>query len=169
LIQANVSALYNGEIMSLPYANSTANPMQSEARIKSSLRKFGVGMIVIADDIDNSIISIMFKYNGLPVSLPVDYGKLAGRFMEDKPHTSRTRSTLDNYEFKMKKQAHSAAYSIMEDFIKSMISMVETDIFTFEEVFLPFFVGKDGKRVAEVMIPQLSTFKGAGFLLTEGA
>jgi hypothetical protein len=154
--------------MSLPYENSNADPMKAQGRIQQILRKFGIQRIVFDDDIENNTITIIFKFQDIPVKIPVNYKELAQKFMDVEPWNSRRRCSSEEYEFKIAEKAYKASYSMLEDLIKSMISIVNLGAFSFEEIFLGFFMGKDGKRVSEVLVPQLNGFKGAGFQLTEG-
>lgn len=154
--------------MALPYENSNADPMKAQGRIQAILRKFGIQRILFDDDIENSTITIMFKFQDMPVKIPVNYKELAKKFMEVEPYNSRRRCSRQDYEFKIAEKAYKASYSMLEDLIKSMISIVNLGAFSFEEIFLGFFMGKDGKRVSEVLVPQLNNFRGVGFQLTEG-
>lgn len=44
---------------------------------------------------------------------------------------------------------------------------VNVGVYSFEDVFLGFFMGKDGRRVAEILVPQLQNFSSK-YLLTSG-
>ena len=153
--------------MTLPYQNSSTDPSKAQGRIQATLRKFGVNRIIFDDDIENCTINIMFQYNNLPVSLPVNYRVLGEKFLAEQPYTSRRRGSRADYEFAMYEKAFKASYAMLEDLVKSMISIVNVGVYSFEEVFLGFFMGKDGRRVSEVLVPQLQNFSSK-FLLTEG-
>lgn len=154
--------------MGLPYSNSSADPMKAQGRIQVILRKFGIQRILFDDDVENHTITIFFKCKDLPVKIPVNYKDLAAKFLEQEPYNSYRRCKEADYVFKLNEKAYKASYSMLEDLIKSMISIVNLGAFSFEEIFLGFFVGKDGRTVSEVMVPQLGGFRGAGFQLTEG-
>lgn len=153
--------------MALPYRNSSADPMKAQGRIQATLRKFGVGRIIFDDDVENKKITISFKYKDMPVSLPLDYGDLAKKFSEQDPYTSRKRGTRPDYEFKLSEQAYKAAYSMLDDLIKSMISIVNLGAYEFEEIFLGFFVNNNGVRVADIIVPRLKEGIGPRFQLSE--
>jgi len=153
--------------MALPYQNSSTDPSKAQGRIQATLRKFRVGRIIFDDDIDNHTIKIMFSYNNLPVVLPVDYKELGDKFLEQEPYTSRRRGSKADYEFAMYEKAFKASYAMLEDLVKAMISIVNVGVYSFEDVFLGFFMGKDGRRVAEILVPQLQNFSSK-YLLTSG-
>jgi len=132
------------------------------------IQQKGIQETFFGDDIENSTITIIFKFKDIPVKIPVNYKELAEKFMDVEPWNTRRRCSLEDYKFKVAEKAYKASYSMLEDLIKSMISIVNLGAFSFEEIFLGFFMGKDGKRVSEILVPQLNGFKGVGFQLTDG-
>lgn len=138
-----------------PYSKSTASPAAAEQRIKALLRKFGVQMVSITDDYEHKIIFVIFKHRGLPVKIPITYGILADKWIEETPYTSRRRITKAQHEENIRETAYSAAFSIMEDLLKALITMVDMGVRTFEEAFLADFVMENEQRMGEIMVPKL--------------
>ena len=134
----------------LPYANSLANPVQAQARIKSMLIKFGVDRISFAEDLKARTVIVNFQYKNYPVHLPVDYGRLAEVYMEGDPWSHRKRGTREAYEQKKRETAYRASFSLLEDFLKGMITIAQMEIFTFEEMFFAYFINDQGVRFGEI-------------------
>ncbi len=152
----------------LPYANSTADPTRAQKRIRETLQKFGVQRIGFDDDFENLELMIRFIYKDFPVSLPVNYGELAELYLEAKPHTYRMRLTETEYITKKRETAYRAAYSMLEDYLKSMVTLIELGAFSFEEIFLSYFTDNRGMRLGQHMAPRLKEFAEGRLALPEG-
>lgn len=152
----------------LPYINSKCNPVQSQQRMRSVLLKFGVDRISFDEDFSNFTILIKFRYRDYPVCIPINYDVLARVFQKADPFTGRKQSTKDEWEKRLRQKAYNAAFSIIEDFIKSMITMVELGAFSFEEIFVSYFIGPNGKRLGEYFKSKLPELVSGAPALTEG-
>jgi len=142
----------------IPYMNSSADPHKAQVRIEASLRKFGVSRVRFDHDIDNCELRIEFIFRKLPVCFPVNYKDLGKKFLELEPYTHRKRCSRSEWEQKIYDTAFRATYSMLDDLIKSMISVVDLGAYKFEEIFLGFFMGNDGTRVSDLLVPQLEHF-----------
>ncbi len=141
-----------------PYANSTAKPEKAMARIRAMLLKFGVKSLSWSEDIENLVIAVNFKYKDYPVSLPVDYGKLAKVYMEATPQAWNARKTRKQWEAEKLEIASRAAYSLLEDYLKGTLVMVELNAISFEEAFIGSFIDHKGRRLSSVIIPQFKEY-----------
>lgn len=150
--------------MTLPYSHSKANPAQAQERIRKTLMKFGVQRIGFDEDFEARRIIVRFKYNNAPISMPVDYGKLGEVYIKNDPYTYRKRGTRADWEAHKHEVAHRASYSLLEDYIKAMVTIVTMGISTFEEVFLSHFTGPGGVRLGDVMARRLPLFTETGQL-----
>ena len=77
--------------MALPYATSKTNPVLSQGRIEKLLIKFGVSQINFCRDLVRFEIRVSFVFNEIPVSIPVNYMRLAMAFRSEE-HTSELQS-----------------------------------------------------------------------------
>jgi len=152
----------------MPYSNSKARPEEARGRIRKTLKKFGVDRISFDEDFRNHAIYVCFKYRNYPVSIPVNYGALALNFLKQEPYNSRRRCSREEYEEKKREIAYRAAFSILEDFIKSMVTMVEIGIFSFEEIFVAYFVDQNGRRLGELFKKRLPELIGGQHVLFAG-
>ncbi|MBZ0165606.1 MAG: hypothetical protein K8I00_02285 [Candidatus Omnitrophica bacterium] len=152
----------------LPYMDSKCDPVHAQQRIRQTLIKFGVDRIMFDEDFKAFTIYMKFRYKDYPVCIPVNYEKIAKKFMKSAPLSYRARSTREKWESKHRDKAYRASFSIIEDFIKSMITMVELDVFTFEEIFISYFMGPNEKRLGEYLTKRLPDFVGGRLALPEG-
>lgn len=63
---------------------------------------------------------------------------------------------------KIRAQASRVAWRILKDWVDAQMAIIETEMVTIEQVFLPYMQVKDGKTLYEVMVDQR-------FLLSEGS
>lgn len=150
------------------YSGSKADPIRAQSRIRDVLRKFGVDRVGFDDDFKEGEVVIRFEYNNLRVAVPVNYGRLSLIYLQDDPWTSRKFKSEKEWIDDKRQVAYKAAFSVLEDFLKSMITMVETDTFTFEDVFLSYFTDSMGVRLGEVLAPRLLDFTEGNLALASG-
>lgn len=152
----------------LPYSSSKANPIQAQARIRQMLLKFGVDRLRFDEDMLKHEIKVEFIYKGLPVSMPINTDKLAAVYLKDDPWTARKRMSRQAWEAKTSRIAQNAAFSILEDFLKGHIMVVEMGVFSFEEIFLSYFRDSQGRRLGEVLAKRLPDIVSGRLALPEG-
>lgn len=152
----------------LPYSKSTASPRAAQERIRKTLIKFGVDRISFDEDFKNKTLSIHFQYRDFPVTIPIDINALAETYLDADPYTYRKRGTRTEWEERIKETAERAAFSLLDDFVKGMVLMAEMGVFSFEEIFISYFVGKNGKRLGEEFKECLPQWVAGQKALTEG-
>lgn len=142
----------------LPYSSSQCQPHLAKGRILKMLEKFGVDQVNLMESFKALEIRISFVYEDIPVSIPVNYRKLGELYAGGVKWEKLTE--------KSQKQAKNAAWSAIEDYLKSMLVMHRLGIMSIQEIFLPNLVGAGGFRVAELLTDRLPDFLD-GKLLTE--
>ena len=152
----------------LPYMDSKCDPVHAQQRIRQTLIKFGVDRIAFDEDLKAFTIYMKFRYKDYPVCIPVNYDQVAKKFMQASPRTRTSRTAKDKWESRHRDKAYRASFSIIEDFIKSMITMVELGVFTFEEIFISYFMGPNEKRLGEYLVKRLPQFVAGQIALPEG-
>lgn len=150
-----------------PYANSTADPMMAQKRIRKMLQKFGVSRVAFDEDFENTVLAVMFKYSDYPIRLPVNYGDLAEVYLDEAPYSYRMKCTKDEYIEKKRDIAYRATYSLIENFLKSLIMIVEMEIFSFEEIFISYITDNQGRRLGEIFVKNLPELVGGNLALKE--
>jgi hypothetical protein len=70
-------------------------------------------------------------------------------FLKAHPHTYRMRKSRQDYEREALEQGYIAVNSILRDWIKGQMTAVECGILSFEAVFMPFMLTRDGRPLIE--------------------
>lgn len=152
----------------LPYSNSKANPVQAQARIRQMLIKFGVDRLRFDEDMQKREVKVEFIYKEYPVSLPINIDKLAAMYLKDDPWNVRRRMNRAAWEAEKRRIAQNACFSLIEDFLKGLITIVELGVFSFEEIFVSYFVDNKGRRIGEMLAKRLPALVSGRLALPEG-
>ena len=70
-------------------------------------------------------------------------------YLKENPYTTRRRATRAEHEGAALRQGHIAVNSILRDWIKGQVTAVECGILSFEAVFMPYMLGRDGRTLME--------------------
>ncbi len=154
--------------MALPYSHSKADPVGAQVRIRKMLMKFGVDRIIFDEDFNKAEICVKFKYKDYPVSMPINYGSLSRLYIKEDPWTARRRCSQSEWEHDKRTIAYNASFSLLDDFLKGLIIIVEMGVFSFEEIFVSYFTDKQGHRLGEILTKKLPDFISGRLALTEG-
>lgn len=152
----------------LPYTNSRCNPVQAQQRIRTILQKFGVDRIIFDEDFKNFTVYVKFQYKDYPVSIPLNYAEMSKIYQKASPYTHRMRKPKSEWEEDHRETAYRAAFSVLEDFIKSMVTRGDLNVFSFEEIFVSYFISSEGKRLGEFFKTKLPELIGGRLALTGG-
>jgi hypothetical protein len=137
-----------GEIMSLPYENSTSGE-RALGEIQKLLRGFGCARFGSMIDDEAREILVQFEYRGRPVSVKASIRGYAAAWLRAHPLGPRMKATRSEHERKALDIASVAVYSILRDWIKGQITAIETGILTFEGAFLGQIMLPSGRTVLE--------------------
>lgn len=136
--------------MSLPYENSTAGGEKALGEIQKILRHFGCTRFGSMTDDEKQEILIQFSYRGQDVSVRASINGYAAAWLREHPYTSRMKKTKAEHERAAREQASIAVYSMLRDYIKAQVTIVETGILSFEAAFLGQILLDNGQTVHEV-------------------
>lgn len=150
------------------YSGSVADPYKAQSRIRNMLNNFGVDRVLFDENFKNRELAICFEYNNYPIALPIKYGDMAESAMKENPYNNYHRKSKSEWEKNHREIAYSAAFSIMEDFLKSLITIVEMGVFTFEEIFVSYITDNQGRRLGEHFIKVLPEMVSGQLALTGG-
>jgi hypothetical protein len=92
---------------------------------------------------------LAFKHRGGQVQMSVSAKGWAAMWMKENPYNGRRRVTRHEYEQEALKQGHIAVNSILRDWVKAQVTIIESGIVSFEAVFMPFMLTNDGRTVLE--------------------
>ena len=132
----------------IPYESATSG---EGARTEATkiLRRLDCEQIGFMDDFQSSEVLLAFSHRGRNVQLRASARGWATMYLKRHPYNGHRRRSRIDYEQDALRQGHVAVNSILRDWIKGQVTAVETGILSFEEVFLPYMLTADGRRVIE--------------------
>jgi hypothetical protein len=134
--------------MSLPYENATngANALEEIGKI---LTRFGCARFGTMTDNDAGELLVQFSHRGKDVSVKASYRGYAAAWLKAHPHSGRMKATKLQHDKNALEQAKISVCSILRDWVKSQITMIEIGILSFEGAFLGQILLADGKTVLD--------------------
>lgn len=132
-----------------PYEDTSVSVGKSQDEIRSALREAEAEGVQFEEDWSKGTIVVRFRWKGMicrfeATPLPEEIG----------PRGGKQRSV---------EQRERQAWRGMAWYITSMVKAATFGLFEFEDIFMSYFEGQDGKTVGEVFKPQLK----AGRLLLD--
>lgn len=104
---------------------------------------------------DGIISSLSFKVdlNGKPLSfrLPCDWRPVLEVMYKKTKAYSKYDSRYEQQQSQWKIQAVRTAWRIVKDWVEAQMALVETQMVTTQQVFLPYAIMKDGKTLSEMV------------------
>jgi hypothetical protein len=136
--------------MAVPYAGAIAGSRAREETIKI-LRRFGCEKLGFMDDDANHEVVLYFEHRGRPVQLRASAKGWAQMWIKKNPHSYRSRKSRQEHEQDALRQGQIAVSSILRDWIKGQVTAVESEVLSFEAVFMPFMLTSDGRPLVEAL------------------
>ena len=100
---------------------------------------------LLMDYEENQPVALSFiigtPYGEMPFRLPANVEKVRAVLVRQ-----RVRSKVDN------EYAARVAWRILKDWIRAQMAILETEMVTVDQIFLPYMQGKDGKILYELMV-----------------
>ena len=143
--------------MALLNYRTKIEPEQTIGEIQKMLSRHGVmAMMTEYDGRHVSAVAFKMNVNGTPMSfrLPCDWRGVLEVFKDDK--NARKRGCVNQ------EQASRTAWRIIHEWIGAQLALIEVNMATIPQVFLPYAVTKSGATLYEHMI------KNPGLLLGDG-
>ncbi|KKN80634.1 hypothetical protein LCGC14_0327260 [marine sediment metagenome] len=134
--------------MTLPYASASSG-IKARDEILRILKRFGCESVGFMDEFDTHTLLLAFRWGERNIQLRASAQGWANAYLRENPWTYRKHSTKRDWEQWALDQGMIAVNSILRDWVKGQVTAIETGILTFEHVFLPFMLTKDGRTVAE--------------------
>lgn len=135
---------------SVPYAGATSGA-KARDEITKMLRTFGCENVGFMDDFAESTVMLAFKHRGRPVQLKASAKGWADMYMKVHPGHRRGGNAQKEAEKKALAQGLIAVNSILRDWVKGQVTAIETGILSFEAVFMPHMIARDGRSVLDHM------------------
>jgi len=132
----------------VPYQGATTGA-RARGEITSILRRFGCESVGFMDDYAKNEVLLAFVHRGRQVQLSASASGWAKMFLDANPWSYSRRSTKQEYEQAALKQGHVAVNSILRDWVKAQLTMIEAGILSFEAIFMPHMLANDGRTLLE--------------------
>jgi hypothetical protein len=133
---------------SVPYEGATSGASARD-EITKVLRRFGCESVGFMDDFDKHEILLAFTQRGRNIQLRASAKGWAQLYLKAHPYGSYHRKSRNEHEQAALKQGHVAVNSILRDWIKGQMTAVECGILSFEAVFMPYMLARDGRTLME--------------------
>jgi hypothetical protein len=129
--------------MSLPYETATAGD-RALVELQRMLAKFGCSSFATGTDIERGVTVVTFKHRDRVVQLEASWRGYAQALLRNckRPHDRRVQD-------RCMEQARISVCSVLRDWTKAQITAVEAGVMSFEAVFMPHMLTRDGRRVVD--------------------
>jgi len=144
----------------MPIANYTTEvtAMQSIGEIQGMLVAHGARQILIAYGDKGEPVGLAFiintNYGDTPFRLPANVEKVEAVLLQQLASSSRRQWDTEYQEqrkAKIKKQAYRVAWRILKDWVRAQMAILEAELVTIDQIFLPYMEVGQGKLLYEVM------------------
>ena len=140
--------------MAIPYAEATSGMKARNEAIKL-LKRFGASEVGFLENYEKGTLGLHFKYRGRIIQLEASAKGWAALYLKENPWNTYRHSTREEYERKWIDQGFIAVNSIIRDWLKGQITAIETEVISFEALFLPWMLTADGTPLIEKAKPLL--------------
>lgn len=137
--------------MKLPYENSTSGE-RAMTEIQKILRKFKCSKFATGTDFETGELFVQFEHKKQLVNLKVNAKNYAAAWLKENPYNSRRRCSKKEHESKALDIGNLAIYSLLRDWIKGQVTMIEIGCFSFESAFLSHIMLPNGNVVIEEIL-----------------
>jgi len=134
--------------MRLPYENASSG-QRAIAEIEKLLRQFGCSRFGVMTDYSTGSVVCQFEYRGRAVSINASYQGYAALWLKNNPTSRRSRTTTAQRHEIAKRKGEMAVPSILRDYIKGQIMVIEAGLVSFEGAFLAHMLLPNGQRVLD--------------------
>lgn len=137
--------------MTLPYENATSGAGAIE-EIGKILTRFGCSRFGTMTDNEAGELLVQFSHRGKDVSVKASYRGYAAAWLKEHPYSARTKATRPAHERKALEQAKISVCSILRDWVKAQITLIEVGILSFEGAFLGQILLGSGRTVLDRVV-----------------
>lgn len=139
----------------LNYTTSIA-PQKTVMEIQSLLARAGASAIMANYDLKGNIISLSFQ-------IPFEGKSLSFRLPTDwNPVQATLKRQRVSPKYQTPEHALRVAWRITKDWVEAQLAIIETQMVTTAQVFLPYAITKDGQSVYEYIAGNTSLLLTAG-------
>ena len=132
----------------IPYSGATSGD-KARVEIVKLLRQMGCNKAGFFDEFETGTVLLAFEHMGRPVQLRASAKGWAAWYLKEKPHSSRYRSTVKQYETRALEQGMIAVNSILREWVKGSVSAIQGGIMPIKAVFMAHMITNDGRTMIE--------------------
>lgn len=133
---------------SIPYEMATSGD-KALVDIQRTLEKFGCQSFGTMVDAERGMTIVQFKWRDRQISLEASWKGYAAAWMKAHPWNTYRSYDRPAYDRKALELGRVAVCSVLRDWIKGQMTAVECGVLSFDAVFMPHMLLKDGRRVIE--------------------
>jgi hypothetical protein len=142
-----------------PIANysTTVTALKSIGEIQGMLVAHGAKQILTAYDDKGAPVGLAFivatPYGEVPFRLPANIDRVEAVLLKQLTSSRRQwdRDYQEQRRAKIKEQAGRVAWRILKDWVRAQMAILEAEMVSIDQIFLPYMQGKGGKTLYEVM------------------
>lgn len=134
--------------MMVPYAEAKSGAAARD-EISKMLRRFGCESVGFMDDFENHELLLAFRHRGRPMQLRASAKGWAALYLKENPWSPRRYKNRHDWEQAALRQGLIAVNSILRDWVKGQVMAVECGILSFEAVFMPYMLTRDGTPLVD--------------------
>lgn len=134
--------------MALPYENASSGD-RAYVEMQRILDKFGCDNFGMMTKNSDGITLVTFTHKSRPICIEASWKGYAAAWLRENPWTDRRKSTQTEWQSRAIAQGKIAVPSMIRDWVKAQVTMVEIGAFEFDEAFLPHIQLSDGRRVID--------------------
>ena len=137
--------------MTLPYERATAGE-KALTEVQRILSSFGCQSFGTMTDNERGCLIVAFKWRDRQVQLEANWNGYAVAWLKQNPWSgSRGTKTRAQHEARALTQARISICSVLRDWVKGQVTAVECGVLSFEAVFMPHMLTRDGRRVIDAV------------------
>ena len=121
----------------MPYARAMSRTAPRDEIVRALFRA-GCTHVQFADYTDAHVVILEFWHDSQKYAVRTSARGWAAAHLRDFPHTSRSKLSPREYRARVLKQGMIAVNSILKDWVKNQLAVIETGAFSFDDVFMPF-------------------------------
>jgi len=145
----------------MPIANYTTEvaALKSIGEIQGMLVAHGAKQILIAYGDKGEPVGLAFiiatPYGDTPFRLPANMGKVEAVLLQQLASSNRRRwdtKYQEQRKVKIKEQASRVAWRILKDWVRAQVAILEAEMVTIDQIFLPYMETGQGKTLYQAML-----------------
>lgn len=137
--------------MPLPYQNASSGKNALE-EIQKILRQYGCNKFATGEDFENGTLFIQFEHRGRMIAIDASARGYAAAWLKENPYNTRRKGSKAQHESKALEIGSVAVYSILRDWVKAQVTLIECGILSFDAAFLSHMMLPNGRKLHQEVV-----------------